>query len=81
MRKLLFAALIITLAVPMGCTPKGWKLRLRVGTGRVETTPEGSRIAVLVAVTDAAGQYPDADVEVTVTNKVDDVFITDILIE
>jgi len=75
-RKLLLLALMLTLVVPLGCTTKGWKVLLRVGAGKVETTPEGSRISVLVAVTDAEGQYPDADMVVTLTNKTDGVSTT-----
>lgn len=73
MRKLLLLALMLALIVPLGCASKGWKVLLRVGAGDVQTTPEGSRVSVLVAVTDADGQYPDADVVVTLTNKTDDV--------
>lgn len=76
MRKLLLLALMLTLVVPLGCTSKGWKVLLRVGAGRVETTPEGSRISVIVAVTDAEGHYPDADMVVTLTNKIDSVSTT-----
>ena len=76
MRRLLFAALACTLIAPLGCTSKGWKVQLRVGPGSVEATPEGSRISAFVAVTNAEGQYPDTDLVVTVTNKVDGVSTT-----
>jgi hypothetical protein len=75
-RRLLLLALMLTLIVPLGCASKGWKVLLRVGPGRVETTPAGSRISVIVAVTNAEGQYPDADMVVTLTNKVDSVSTT-----
>ncbi len=76
MRRLLLFGLMLTFIVPLGCTSKGWKVLLRVGTGRVETTPEGSRVSVLVAVTNAEGQYPDADMVVTLTNMTDSVSTT-----
>jgi hypothetical protein len=60
----------------LGCTSREWKVLLRVGPGEVETTPEGSRVSVLVAVTDAEGAYPDSGMTVTLTNKSDGVSTT-----
>lgn len=76
MRRLLLLASMLTLVVPLGCTSKGWKVLLRVGAGKVETTPDGSRVSVLVAVTDTEGEYPDADLDVTLTNKSDGISTT-----
>jgi len=75
-RKLLLLVSILTLVVPLGCASKEWKILLRVGAGRVETTPDGSRVSVLVAVTNTEGEYPDADLDVTLTNKSDGVSTT-----
>jgi hypothetical protein len=75
-RKLLLLASMLTLIVPLGCASKEWKVLLRVGAGEVETTPDGSRVSVLVAVTNAEGEYPDADMAVTLTNKSDGVSTT-----
>ncbi len=76
MRKLLLLALMLTLVLSLGCASKGWKVLLRLGAGKVETTPDGSRVSVLVAVTNTEGEYPDADLDVTLTNKSDGVSTT-----
>jgi|GEM_PF-2238731 len=63
------AFLILTCLVSLStfaCKRAGWQVRLWVGTGRVEGTPDGSRVATVVAVTTSEGAYPDTDMVVNV---------------
>jgi hypothetical protein len=62
-------ALMFTCLVALStfaCKRAGWQVRLWVGTGRVEGTPDGSRVATVVAVTNSEGAYPDTDMVVNV---------------
>jgi hypothetical protein len=75
-KKLLLLALVVACLAPLACKKKDWRVRLWVGPGEVETTPDGSRVAVLVAITDPDGHYPDTALSVKVTNRNDGVYTT-----
>jgi len=61
---LLLAGLVALMT--LACKHAGWQVRLWVGTGRVEGTPDGSRVATVVAVTNSDGAYPDTNMVVNV---------------